>query len=175
MRLPITLLALLLAGTALAETPAPDAAVPPANIRVTFIKPETFIDATYDNRPSTRTQVTGDIAKLFAELSKRYLPQNQRLEVEVTDIDLAGRYEPWQTDNRESRFVREGTWPSMAFKYRLLEGEREVAKGEEQLADMSFLTQPAPRTSNDRLRYEKRMLDDWFRARFGAQAGKKAP
>ena len=42
-----------------------------------------------------------------------------------------------------------------------------VAQREETVADMNYRVRPEGRYSNDLLRYEKAMLDDWFRSRFG--------
>jgi hypothetical protein len=35
---------------------------------------------------------------------------------------------------------------------------------------MNYLRCPAARANNDSLRYEKAMLDDWFRGQFDAQS-----
>lgn len=173
MRLPLILVSTLFAGAVLAaETPKPVAepAAAPSNVRVTYTKPEAFADATYDNRAGSRKDVTRDLTKVFAELGKRYLPPNQRLDIEVTDIDLAGRYEPWQTQNPDIRYLRDVTWPRISLKYRLFDGDREIGHGEDKLSDMSYLTRPGFSKSGDRLKYEKAMLEDWFRGRFAAAA-----
>lgn len=93
----------------------------------------------------------------------------------MIDVDLAGRYEPWQIETPNTRYLRSGTWPSMRLKYRLLEGEREIAQGEDQLADMNYQSRAAAGArSGDRLRYEKIMLNDWFRNRFGGETAAPA-
>lgn len=173
MRSPALILAGLLALPALAQAlpadPAADAAAP-AQVAVSFIKPEKFVDATYENRSDTRAQVTRDIAAYLAELGKRYLPEGQRVEIEITDIDLAGRYEPWQANNYDTRFMLDVTWPRINLKHRLIGAGGELAHGEESVSDMQYLMNPRARTSSDRLRYEKIMLDHWFRDRFGSGA-----
>jgi hypothetical protein len=42
-----------------------------------------------------------------------------------------------------------------------------VGSGEERLSDMNFLATPNRYSPDDRLRYEKAMLDHWFESRFG--------
>ena len=44
---------------------------------------------------------------------------------------------------------------------------RPVASGEEWVSDKSYLMGIGARYSNDSLVYEKTMLNDWFRNRFG--------
>lgn len=172
MRFPITVVAALFATAVSAEQAKPPAAAEePAQVRVSFTKPESFADATYDNRPNSRTQVTGDLSKAFVDLGKRYLSPTQRLEIEVTDIDLAGRYEPWQIRNPDTRYLRDVTWPRIKLKFRLLDGDREISRGEDQLSDMNYLSRAGFGQSSDRLKYEKAMLDDWFRGRFAAPRG----
>ena len=175
MRSPTLVVAGMLALPALAQAvpaqpqPATDAA--PTPVTVSFIKPEKFVDATSEYRSNTREQVTKDIAAYLAELGKRYLPEGQRLEIEITDIDLAGRYEPWQTNFRDTRFMHDVTWPRINLRYRLIGASGELAHGEEAVSDMQYLMNPGLRSSNDRLRYEKSMLDNWFRNRFSGSAG----
>ncbi len=159
------LMLLMLAATE-TEAVAPTAAETPSNVAVNFIKPDKFTDATYENRISSREQVTRDLAAYLGDLGRRYLPADQQLEIDITDVDLAGRYEPWNVQAADVRFMRDVTWPRIGLKYRLLEGGAEIAKGEESISDMNYLTRIGLRSTSDRLRYEKSMLDEWFRGRF---------
>ncbi len=154
-----------LVSSAMATPPAPTD--PVANVWVRFTAPETFTDATYDNRRSSLEQVTRDLAAQFAALGQRYLPPGQRLVVDVLDVDLAGRYEPWHQDFSDVRYMRDITWPRIHFTYQVVDQDGSiVASGDEDLGDMQYLMRPAQRRDGDRLRYEKAMLDTWFRARF---------
>lgn len=165
MRLLTALTTGLLALPALAAPPAgPEL---PANVDVRFTAAEKFVDATYENRSNTRTRVAQDLTAHLVALGKRYLPQGQRLEIEITDVDLAGRYEPWHVDTHDVRYMRDVTWPRVDLEYRLLAGDEEIARGKEVLIDMNYLSRAGLRSNSDRLRYEKAMLDEWFRGRFG--------
>ena len=149
----------------------PDAApAAEARVAVSFVKPEKFTDATLQNRYKSYERVTKDLSDYLASLGQRYLPANQKLEIEVTDIDLAGRYEPWRNYNPDTRYMLDVTWPSVNLKYRLLEDGHEIAHGEQRVADMNYLRRPVARASADTLRYEKAMLDDWFRGHFDPQS-----
>lgn len=173
MRYAAPLLMLLITGAlarpawvAAGEGVAEAGAKPPADVTVNFIAPEKFADATYENRTGTREKVTRDIAAQFVKFGQRHLAPGQRLEIEVLDVDLAGRYEPWQSEARDVRFMRDVTWPRINFKYRLLGPEGEIASGEENLSDMQYLRRPGVGLSQDRLRYESSMLEGWFSKRF---------
>ncbi len=93
----------------------------------------------------------------------RRLPDGQTLQLEVLDVDLAGALE-WAA-GRDLRVVRGFVdWPRMTLRYTLLAEGRTLASGTAQLDDMAYLS----RQRSSELGYEKRMLDDWFRATFPA-------
>lgn len=99
-------------------------------------------------------------------LGERYLPAGQRLSVEILDIDLAGRLEPWRAQNYGVRYLRDVTWPRIKLRYVLEQEGAEAVRAEESIVDLNYLAHASLYFSSDRLRYEKQMLDDWFRARF---------
>lgn len=160
----------LLAAQAYAQPPSTDATAAEATaVSVRFVKPKTFTDATYENRPRSRQRVTQDVAAYLTELGRRHLAPQRRLHIEITDIDLAGRYEPWQLRQDDVRFMREVTWPRIELKYRVLDEAGAVLnEGEDKITDMHYLGGAQLRAGSDRLRYEKAMLDKWFRERFVA-------
>ena len=65
----------------------------------------------------------------------------------------------------DARILRGVTWPRMKLRYALKENGRVVLSAEEAIADLNYLSSPTFYGPSDSLRYEKRMLDDWFRAR----------
>ena len=138
---------------------------PPAS--VTFVHPETYTDAAYD-RPyagdKQQAEVQRDISRHLQQLAERGLPQGETLQVEVLDIDLAGRFEPWRQPGGDLRILRDNTWPKMTLRYTLThDGEaRPAAPHEEILADQNYLMEVNHYPNEDHLRYEKAMLDDWF-------------
>ena len=110
------------------------------------------------------------VAKLAEHLRTRTakaLPAGQRIEFNITDIDLAGDYEPWRSHNMQDvRIVRDFYPPRMSFTFtRYGEDGQVIDQGERKLVDMGFLTGASP-LQNDALRYEKRMVDDWVRREF---------
>lgn len=150
--------------------PAALAIDPDAAVQVRFEKPDDFTDASFDNRKSTGAEVTQEIAAYLIERATPLLAPGQRLQIDVTDVDLAGRYEPWTSPGDDVRYLRDITWPNMRLSYRLLDARGvAVSEASERLSDMNYLMRAGLRSNSDRLRYEKSMIDDWLRARFGAK------
>ena len=94
----------------------------------------------------------------------RRLPAGQRMEVTITDIQRAGRYEPWMGINYgHVRVMRDIYPPRMTLNVRITGADGQVlAEGERKLSDMSYLQNSTP-VDTDNLRFEKRMIDDWLR------------
>jgi len=133
--------------------------------RVVFVNPEKFTDiGRYgDERETARNR--SEIARHIEQLAARKLPANQSLDLEVLDVSLAGRFEPWRTRLYDVRIMRAVTWPSIKLRYQLRQDGQVVASGVETVADMRYLDLPNSYPDGDPLRYEKRMLDEWFSPR----------
>jgi hypothetical protein len=140
---------------------------------VTFIAPEHFTDANLNSdRPAkANAPALRELAGHIEHMARNGLPDGQRLDVEITDIDLAGRFEPWRLEARDVRVVTPVTWPRIALRYRLQEGGRTISTGEDELRDQAFDMRPGRLRSGDRLFSEKAMLDDWFQTRFPGRRG----
>ena len=101
------------------------------------------------------------------QLGKRYLSEGQVLDIEVLNVDLAGYVKP--TRNGDLRFVRgRADWPIFQLRYKLAGAGQVVKQGEERVADLNYTGHLASYGNRDPLRYEKQMLDGWFKARFSA-------
>lgn len=164
MRHAICLLSCLVAATA--------ASAVHAATRVTFAHPQTYTDASLygGDGDKARAFALQGIASYLRRLGDRYLAPNQTLTVTVLDVDLAGEFEPWRVKALNTRFMREGTWPRIRVRYRLDAAGRTLRQGEETIAGLDYLNSAVGRVSSDPLRFEKAMLDDWFRAHFGARS-----
>ena len=136
-----------------------------ANASVTFVDPEKFTDiARYgDQREAARNR--GEIEGFLKQLAARNLPAEQALQIEVLDVNRAGMVEPWRFRAYDVRVMRSVTWPSMKLRYRLIKGDQVLASGEETISDMNYLERTNPYPTEDPLRYEKRMLSEWFQNR----------
>lgn len=110
------------------------------------------------------------LTRHLQQLGQQRLPADQTLQVQLVEVDLAGDTWPTHTSVHELRIARGGAdFPRLTLRYALKGADGQVLRsGEDQLADMNYLRRPELSRSTDPLRYEKRMLDDWFRARFAA-------
>lgn len=130
-----------------------------ATATVTFVQPENYRDVPFST--VERERVLKDLSGHFTKLSQR-LPAGQTLAVEVLDIDLAGEVYP-NARVHDLRVMKGGAdWPHMHLRYRIEQDGKVVKSGEERLSDHSYLN-GINRYNSESLRYEKQMLDKWFR------------
>jgi len=143
-----------------------------ANLTVNFLQPEKFTDAVYNSsfpnasqrNASERNIVQQDIEAHLQKLAAQNLPADYVLKIDVLDIDLAGRVEPLAFPMQpDLRIVHDIAWPRMKLRYTLQNGEQVVKSGEEKVSDMNFMFTHNRYWNSDRLRYEKAMLDNWFK------------
>jgi Protein of unknown function (DUF3016) len=141
-----------------------------ATAEVEFVNPAKFTDAGTPTQYIDRDTNLGNLKRHFIEQAT-HLPADQKLFISVTDVDLAGSYEPWQLYSREVRIVREIYPPRIDLKFRLVAADGKVVKeGERSLRDNGFMSGPSFGYGGDNLRYEKVMLDAWFEKEFGKPA-----
>lgn len=151
-------------------------AAQPAAVDVTFVDAEKFTDAgdaygwssrsSDNNLEQLRKYITERVAPLLAE--------GQRLAIEITDLDLAGEFEPWNGPNfSDVRMVKSLYPPRINLRFRLTDStDRVVAEGERRLRDLGFMFAAAtPAFSSDPLRHEKNLLDRWMRREFRGKVG----
>ena len=141
-----------------------------AGVNVTYVKPEQF--ANFPFSQYERDKVLNDLRDHFARLGTR-LPAEQNLSIEITDLDLAGRIVTGRGANGDLRVLRGGAdWPRMHLRYRLESNGQLIRSGEDDLADMTYLGGLNQYDQGDNLRYEKKMIDDWFAQRFVPRPGR---
>jgi hypothetical protein len=149
-RLPLTLFAAALA----AALPAA------AAVTVSFPSP-TYSDI---GPPGFEADsVKNELARHLQALGARHLGPNEDLWIEVLDVDLAGERTGGRYDLRVTR--GNADFPRMTLRYKLSSPERSK-DGRDDIGDSSYLWFPSRARQPERLEFEKRMLDDWFRQRF---------
>jgi hypothetical protein len=140
-------------------------------ISVVFVAPERFTDVKDGAMRSApgEASILDELGRFVRETGERHVPAGVRLEVRVTDVDLAGDFEPWRGPQFERvRFLREIYPPRIDVEFRLVDAAGRVVKeGRRSLTDPLYLTRAA-RVADDRLRYEKDLLSDWLRTEFAA-------
>jgi hypothetical protein len=133
--------------------------------KVNWQEPDKFTDirSGNENRDAFQRRLMSDFEALFADLAKK-LPDECQLEVNITDIDLAGDVNAgYSMASRDIRIVKDIYSPSMHFTYTLKNQKGDLlASGTEQLRDMGFMAKSKSLVSNYGFPYEARMLRDWF-------------
>lgn len=145
-----------------------------AGVQVNFSKPDDYTDMPFSSRD--REQILAGLAEHFQLLGKGLRP-GQDLKIEITDIDLAGREDPMRRGAMDVRIMDGRTdWPRMRLRYQLEQHGKVIASGNAALSDMSYLQRINRYSSSDALRYEKKMIDDWFEHTFGIKpTGRSKP
>lgn len=138
-----------------------------ADSGLTLVAPETFSDVREVRDLQRNLQTPLDA--LIRSLAQRHLPAGQSLNVELTDVDLAGEIEPVGPQAMFVRVLRSSTWPRLTLRYTLRDAAGQVLSlGENRLSDMNYLNRPGALDRPDRLPYEQAMLTDWFLQTFVA-------
>ncbi len=136
---------------------------------VTFVNPDDFSDAANAPRGSSSglDQNLNSLRAYIVERSNLYIPEGQKLTVKVTDVDLAGEYEPWQSGRLQNiRVVKFIYAPRIELSFKLTDTDGAILKeGTRSLRDPNFMLNRRLATSDPR-EYEKAMLDDWLRGEF---------
>ena len=153
----------LLASLLLAVTSALTLGAGAANAAVTvnFTQPDRYVDMPF--APWEKERVMKDLQEHFNKLGGQ-LPAGQDLKVDVVDIDLAGRLEPNARFGQEIRVLKgRADWPTIALRYSIESQGKVLSSGDVRIDDKSYLDHINRYSANESLRYEKRMLDDWFK------------
>lgn len=141
----------------------------PELISVEWQNPEDFTDVRPSNesRKRFRSRTFKALEKHLNKLTRK-LPEGHKLELVVTDLDLAGRVWPqnfvgFGNAGADVRIIQRVDIPRMDFSYKLLDKSGEVVKeGNEELIDLDFQGNARRGFRNQTLGYEKHMLDEWF-------------
>lgn len=156
----------LLAALAALFLAAPVASKPV--VEVVFVRPDRYTDATPGGHLVDEKERDATLALLrdhLQSLGTKYLQADDRLRIEVLDVDLAGEFELWRSRHRDVRVLRDATLPRIHVKYTLTRAGIESA-GEDRLVDPNYLRESSLCRTGGSLCHEKLMLDQWFVHRF---------
>lgn len=144
-------------------------------VEIEWDKPEKYRDVKPSNesRKSFREATFERINKYMNELALAF-PDNKKLLMKVSDLDLAG--EVWPASfvglghsSSDVRVIKNIDIPRINFSYQLLDESGQVLQeAEVKLKDMSFLDRSNRSFQSEPLRYEKNMLKRWFNEEFDA-------
>ena len=155
---------LLLSGCA-ASAPHDEAV---SRVSVSFVEPEKFTDARRAELRPTSAGVLHELEKFLIETGARYLPPTMKLNIRVTNIDLAGEFELFGGPQADQVRITKGLYPPhIMLEFEVVDSAGKAVKsGKRDLTDIDYqLRSVYP--AEDYLRYEKDILRDWLRAEFG--------
>ncbi|MCV2884786.1 DUF3016 domain-containing protein [Aestuariibacter sp. AA17] len=147
------------------------------NVEINWQNPEKYTDIDGANesnkrfRERTIKQLTSHISDLAATL-----PDGQSLTITVTDVDLAGQVWPASfvgmgNSGSEIRLIKDVYIPRMELHYTLHDNTGAVVMEDDvKLKDMAFNHKLNRYFDDESLRYEKAMLDAWFKDTFTTMA-----
>jgi hypothetical protein len=139
-------------------------------VQVAWRDPAGFREITYgqDRIETLRGVWVRQLAQYLRSQAERRLPPGERLQVTFIDIDRAGEYEPWLGPRYDDvRIMRDIYPPRIRLEFRRLDaGAQLLAGGERHLVGSDYLSRSTMTRSDDPLRYEKQLLDDWLRREF---------
>jgi hypothetical protein len=165
------LLPSLSAALLLAATPAP--ALQDARVEVVFVQPEKFTDVGNSYSPTDRQReaLLGRLKQHLEARAAARVAKDSRLAISITDVDMAGGFEPWRGPHAGNiRIVRNSYPPRIVLSYRLTGADGKlIGEGNRVLSDLAYMHSVEYR--DDLLRYEKKLLDDWLEREF-AQPGR---
>jgi hypothetical protein len=143
---------------------ASDTATAAPRTEVIFDHPEKFTDVRDANTPTDkgRDHILEQLRQNLVHRTSSLVPDGYKLTVTFTDIRLAGDFEPWRGPQwDEIRIVKPIYTPFFKFSYSVTDPSGRVVKsGVEDINDLDFQDRIVLDT-NDPLRYEKQILDDW--------------
>lgn len=133
-------------------------------VSVSYLSPEKYQDIGLHQREIDRN--LRQLEEHLHQMGKQLLPAGQNMKIEILDIDLAGRYESLRLGRTDDiRVLKAADWPRIKLRYQLSDGHRVLQQGEESISDINYLERVNSYLTSDPLRYEKLMLEDWFKAR----------
>jgi len=141
-----------------------------AGVDVRFVSPDKFIDIGRDE--AQQQQVLQGLESHLKVAGDKRVSGSQSLLIEVLDVNLAGEERPIPSRGSMLRVLRGATPPSMQVRYTLSEGGVVLRSGESRLNDLGYQDGINRYQGSDALRYEKAMIDDWFRTEFSLTTAK---
>lgn len=128
---------------------------------VSFIAPEKYADMPFSFHDKDRVKAS---LKEHFEMLGTKLPAGEDFKIEVLDIDLAGERDFRANAPQDLRILRGGAdWPKIELRYSVESQGKVVTSGSTRISDMNYLQTFNQYSKNEFLRYEKRMIDQWFK------------
>lgn len=146
------------------------AAATPAesSVSVTYINPEQFTENRMYGREDRFNNVDylGQLKAYLIKQGQAILKPGQSLHIDITDIQLAGAYEPWRGPRWDYvRIMRDIYPPRINLDFKLVGQDGNVLReGKRTLRDMDYLHSglSLPANEGEPLYYDKALLRRWL-------------
>lgn len=146
-----------------------------AEVEINWQEPESYRDVrpTSESRTRFREQTFSQLQEYLQKLAED-LPDDQKLTLNVTNLDLAGQVWPASFvglghSSSDVRVVKNIDIPRMNFSYTLSNKAGDIIQqADVELKDMAFMDRANRLFKSENLRYEKNMLKSWFEKEFPA-------
>ena len=137
-------------------------------VEVNFQSPEEFTDMnrTYSALKGADRGYLSELQRYIEQRGANRIPAGQTLAVTISDVDMAGQFEPERgAQFIDIRMVRTIYPPRIDLNYKLTDQNGAViSEGERKLRNQSFDWTVSPVDQHDSLRYEKALIDDFLRS-----------
>jgi hypothetical protein len=141
-------------------------------VEVNFVDSDNFTDFTAKRSASSaQANYVKELSKFIVRKTEDRLPPGYRAQVVITDVDMAGEFEPWRGGGFDDvRIVKDLYPPRINLSFRVVNEQGDVVvQGDRKLRDLNFMF--GVRTTNsDPLKHEKKLLSDWIRKEFRQSA-----
>ena len=137
-----------------------------SNVTIAYKDSDKFTDARSSFGFNTDQNYLDMLSDHLREIAGKKLAAGQKLEITVTDVDLAGEFLPTSHPD-QVRVVKEIFRPRITLEFKLTDAAGVVVKeGKRTLTDLNFMSNLSIIGRNDPLFYDKEMLTDWVRKEF---------
>ncbi|ABV89036.1 DUF3016 domain-containing protein [Shewanella pealeana] len=134
-------------------------------VKVEWQDPDSFRDirSSGDIQSRFEQRTFEQMTKSLNKEASKILKPDQKLEMVVTDLDLAGDVRPtFGATTNDLRVVKDIYPPRITFSYKILQGDQVVMAGDEKLTDMNFMYS-INKMNNKPYRYENELLSSWLK------------
>jgi hypothetical protein len=136
-------------------------------VTVKFNEPDKFTDAASHYNGGTDQYYLDTLSEHLQKEASQRLAPGQRLEVTITDIDLAGDFIPSNPRLMDVRVIKDVYVPRQVLFFRLFDADGKVIKeGERKLTDLNFMNNLGLVERDQPLFYDKALLTNWVRKEF---------
>ena len=133
-------------------------------VKIEWQNPKKFRDIKTSNELQSRfeNRLFETLTKNINKQAEKVLKPGQKLEMQVSDVDLAGDMRPtFGATSGDIRIVKDLYPPRVIFTYKITQGEKVVIAGDVTLRDMSFMSN-SQGFNEKPFHYESNLFNDWL-------------